>query len=405
MKIAFLSSIYPEHAERIYRENPSLKNKSSDEQMDFIRWHALSSYTRWNEYLTKRGFNVLEFHHNLLHVELKWAVENQFCPAKENEIFQIGIEKIKRFKPDIIFCSSPLYYTQSNFLRELITLLPKKPKLIAWYGANCGNERIFRNFDLTLSNSKHLINELYKKEIYADFLQHSFEPAVLDKIKIPERRINKLGFFGNLDSYTSDFNERNKLLLKISEIENILQVYGTVHKPKPHERLKYSTIKGRHNLSRTLSGLLPLAILKKWSQIENLPPSPWPFEKTFCQKVRSPLFGHQMLQNLSNYQIAFNYHNKHTGDNACNMRLFEATGVGCCLLTDHKSDICSIFEPESEIVTYSSPEEAISKAQYLIKEPNLAEKIALAGQKRTLTHYNSEKQVDHLVFLLRNLWN
>ena len=51
MKIAFLSSIYPAHAEKIYRDNPNLKDKSSDEQMEFIRWHALSSFVRWNEML------------------------------------------------------------------------------------------------------------------------------------------------------------------------------------------------------------------------------------------------------------------------------------------------------------------------------------------------------------------
>jgi len=405
MKIAFLNSIYPAHAKKIYREYPLLEDKSSDEQMEFIHLHALSSYTKWNDYFCNQGFEVLQFHHNLTYVESKWAEENYFTPTKKNDVLQIGLEKVKQFQPDILYCSSPLFYLQSNFLAELINLLPKRPKLIAWYGANCGDEEIFRFFDLTLSNSKHLVYALCKKEISADFLQHSFEPAVLDKIKIPDRRINKLGFFGNLDTYTSDFKERNKLLLKISDIGNILQVHGTICKPKPLERLKYSAIKSRHNFSRTLSGLLPFEIIKKWSQIDNLPPSPWPLEKAFSQKVKPPLFGHQMLQTLSNYQIAFNYHNKHTGDNACNMRLFEATGVGCCLLTDHKSDICSIFEPDVEIVTYSSAEEAISKAKYLIADPKSTQKIALAGQKRTLSGYTAEKQVDHLVYHLKNLWN
>jgi spore maturation protein CgeB len=402
LKIAFLSSIYPAHAEKIYRENPSLRNKTTNEQMEFILWHALSSYTRWNEYLGKQGFEVLYFVHNLSYVELKWADENQFCPKKENKIFQIGIEKIKRFNPDIIYCDCPLFYLHSNFLNELIYNLAKRPKLVAWYGANCGDEETFRFFDLTLSNSKHLVNELCKKEIHADFLQHSFEPAVLDKIRIPAKRINKLGFFGNLDTYTPDFEERNKLLLKISDIGNVLQVYGTLHKPKPLERIKYSAIKSRHNFSRIVKKIYPLKRIETWSQIENLPPNPWLLDKKFTQQVKPPLFGHMMLQTLSNYQLAFNYHNKHTGNYACNMRLFEATGIGCCLLTDQKSDIHSIFEPDSEIVTYSSPEEAISKAKCLIREPKLAREIAHAGQKRTLTHYTSEKQVDHLVYHLKN---
>ena len=86
------------------------------------------------------------------------------------------------------------------------------------------------------------------------------------------------------------------------------------------------------------------------------------------------------------------------------MRLFEATGVGCCLLTDNKSDIDSIFEPDSEVVTFSNSEDAISKVKSLIKEPKLARKIALAGQKRTLTEYTVEKQVDHFVYHLTRLY-
>ena len=57
LKIAFLTSIYPAHAEKIYKENPSLKNKSSDEQMEFIRWDALSSM-RWFELLEEIVSNL-----------------------------------------------------------------------------------------------------------------------------------------------------------------------------------------------------------------------------------------------------------------------------------------------------------------------------------------------------------
>ena len=40
----------------------------------------------------------------------------------------------------------------------------------------------------------------------------------------------------------------------------------------------------------------------------------------------------------------FKLHNQHTGNNACNMRLFEATGLGCALLTDAKDDLSEYFE-------------------------------------------------------------
>ena len=405
MKIAFLRSIYPAHSDEIYREHPDLKYKTSDEQMEFIRWHALSSYTKWDDYFKSKDCEVLQFHHNLDHVEKNWASENGLRTSQKNCVLQIGLEKIKKFKPDIIYCSSALFYMRSNFLKELIGCLPKRPQLVSWYGANCGDEEIFRFFDLTLSNSKHLVNSLRKKKIFAEFLQHSFEPSILDKINIPESRINKLGFFGNLDCNAADFKDRTQLLSKIFNIDKILEIHGTTYKPNQCERFKYYAIKNRHNFSRIIANYLPLGIFKKWSEIENLPPSPWPLEKNFSQQIKPALFGHKMLQSLSKYQIAFNYHNKHTGDYACNMRLFESTGIGCCLLTDQKSDISSIFEADKEVVTYANHEEAISKAKCLIREPKLAREIALSGQKRTLTDYTTENQVDQLLLHLRKLLN
>ena len=161
--------------------------------MKYIRWHALSSYTRWNEYLIKKGYEVIEFHHNLPYVELKWADENQFYPMKDNEIFQIGLEKIKRFKPDILYCSSPLFYSRSNFLNKLINILPKKPKLVAWYGANCGDEEAFRYFDLTYPTLNILLMNYARKQYVQIFCSIPLSQQFWKKY-IPEKRINKLGF-------------------------------------------------------------------------------------------------------------------------------------------------------------------------------------------------------------------
>ena len=179
---------------KIYIEKIRYFTKTSYEQMEFIRWHALSSYTRWNELLIKLKFEVIEFVHNLPIVEKKWAEENQIDTTETEDVLNIGLEKVKRFKPDILYCTSPVYYIKSNFLKELISILPKCPKIIAWYGADYGKEEIFQFFDLTLSNSKHLVNSLRNKKIGADFLQHSFEPAILDKIKIRKNGLTELVF-------------------------------------------------------------------------------------------------------------------------------------------------------------------------------------------------------------------
>jgi len=400
LRIAFLSSIYPAHAAKIYRENPSLKNKPSDEQMEFIRWHALSSYVRWTELLEEKDFQICGFNHNLPEVSLAWAKENKFTPKSNNSIFEIGLEKIKRFKPNIIFTFAPLDYKSNGFIDELIYSLSKKPKLIAWYGANCGDEEIFRSYDFTLSNSKHLVNSLRKKDIKSDFLQHSFDPIILDKIIIPEKRINKVAFFGNLDVTTGDFRERTKLLEGISKKTNLIDIYGDHIKPTRKERSKHSLLLSRQRISKSINKIVSNNRIKNWSDEKNLPPTPWSLDKEFCSRIHPPLYGQQMLQKLSSYRIALNYHNRHTGDYACNMRLFEATGLGCALITDHKSDLHEHFETEKEILSYKNKNELVGCIELLINDPNLANKLSVEAQSKTLNEFNTEKQILILLEIL-----
>ena len=91
---------------KIYRDNPNLKDKSSDEQMEFIRWRAALSITvNRMDFLKNKGCSVCNFNIGLSEVAIKWAEENQFETTGKNKILKIGLEKIKRFNPDIIYLS------------------------------------------------------------------------------------------------------------------------------------------------------------------------------------------------------------------------------------------------------------------------------------------------------------
>jgi spore maturation protein CgeB len=75
------------------------------------------------------------------------------------------------------------------------------------------------------------------------------------------------------------------------------------------------------------------------------------------------------------------------GQYANNMRLYEATGVGALLITDHKKNLSYIFEPGKEVITYRSPEECVEKIKYYLENEKEREKIAKAGQRRTLSEH------------------
>ena len=337
----------------------------------------------------------------LSNVNLKWAEENKFIPSTKNINQEVGIEKIKRFKPDIIYCLSPLSYENDGFMHEILSILGKKPKMIAWYGANCGDENIFGKFDLTLSNSKYLVNSLKIKNIKSRLLQHSFELNILEKISISNIEKNRISFFGNLN-VDKDFSDRTKTIEKIKSEIDYFDIYAETQRPKITCEYKYELIKIRHKISKILKQINPNMKMNNWDDEKILPQSPWTLQKKFANNVHKALYGRQMFEKLSQYKMIFNKHNEHTGDVACNMRIFEATGMGKTLVTDNKSDICDYFLKDEEVVVYDSTSEAIEKINYLIENPDVAKSIAMRGESRCHKFHNSKIINERLFDILVN---
>jgi len=400
MKIAFLTSIYPNHANLIYQQYPRLANKSSTEQEEFVRWHALSSYVRWFELLATNGFETCAFNQNLPEINLSWAKENHYSPKTNEPILEIGKEKIRRFDPDLIFCFSPITYIKNGSMKTLAETCSKPPKTIAWYGADQGDEEIFRNFDLTLSNSKHLVNRLNAKGINSDFLQHSFDPVILDKIYLSKKRKNRAVFFGNLDTTTTDFSQRTKLLEEISITTKELDIFGDIDRPTSRERIHHAAIRFRSCFSNKCCNFINHSKIAYWAEKSNLPPNPWQLSKRFTQRIKPPMFGAEMLQTLASYNIAINHHNKHTGDHACNMRLFETTGLGCALVTEKKKDLADYFENEHEVLAYSTKEEATEFISHLVNHPSVANEMGAKAQRRAVSEYNTYNQIQNLTEII-----
>jgi len=86
---------------------------------------------------------------------------------------------------------------------------------------------------------------------------------------------------------------------------------------------------------------------------------------------------------------------------AFNMKLFETTGVGSCLLTDWKENINQLFEEDEEIVTYRSPEECVQKAKWLLANSRELGIIAKKGQQRTFASHLYEHRVPEFLSIIK----
>jgi spore maturation protein CgeB len=106
-----------------------------------------------------------------------------------------------------------------------------------------------------------------------------------------------------------------------------------------------------------------------------------------------------MFKVLKNFKITLNVHSENT-PYAGNMRMFESTGMGTCLLTDYKENVDELFIPDEEIVVYKNAGEAKDKIKFLLKNEDVRKKISAAGKARTLKDHNHSKRVQQMMEII-----
>jgi spore maturation protein CgeB len=109
-----------------------------------------------------------------------------------------------------------------------------------------------------------------------------------------------------------------------------------------------------------------------------------------------------MYELFSHSKSVLNIHVGVAGDYAGNMRLFEVTGVGSCLLTDNKKNLPDLFIPGAEVVVYDNVNDCIDKIKWLSQNETERIKIAASGHQRTLTDHTVEKRCRQIIDIINS---
>jgi spore maturation protein CgeB len=138
------------------------------------------------------------------------------------------------------------------------------------------------------------------------------------------------------------------------------------------------------------------------SALNHTPPGPvaTALRQNYPGRLHDSVIALEYFKILSRSKINLNNHIDCAGEFAGNIRLFEATGMQSCLMTDWKINLPEMFEPDAEIVTYRTADECAEKVRYLLDHEKERQKIAAAGQQRTLrdhTYRRRAEQVDEII--------
>ncbi len=399
MKLIRLTTLYPSYIQNFYTRNPQLKSESFEKQQSRIHYDAFGWADFWSHSLKPFGFEVREIEMNVKPLQLAWARENNIRFNTKRWIYDIAEAQINHFKPDVVFIHE-LRGTTAAWIRRIRERISSIKLIIGWYGAPILDTSVIKECDLMLSCIPEVVTQLRDEGMNAHHLNHAFEPRILERIDRKHDRHIDVSFIGQIIRSSRFHLAREKILLEI--LKKIpIQIYTpSAHIPvskkmtTPVRYAAYYIIQALKHLS------VPEQTLQKIPGLRNaaiLHEKPLLFVNPQLKPYLSKeVYGLEMFQVLHDSKITWNNHIDISKDSASNMRLYEATGVGACLITDWKPNIQNLFEPDTEVVTYRAADECTEKITWLLENPEERLKIAKAGQLRTLREHTFSQRAKQL---------
>lgn len=388
-KIVRITDLYNEYINQYYQKFPDVDKKSYEEQYVHLTSHSLDIVSSISKNLQKIGVDATNIFTNAAALQAQWKKENK-CEKSDKDLI---IEQLKILQPHIVWLDDISLIDRDWILHVRNNI----PSVRIMTGHICApyNDRDLENIktlDFLFTCTPCLKYEFEKKGIKTFLIYHSFEPGVLDKIQHEnDYTENDLIFTGSLYTGGGFHKTRIEYLEQMIKSNLPLRIYGntdTFSKILSKQLAYYgvNTLK-KSGLGSVISRI---PVLKHYQSYGDTPVRF--YSKKLKNAILKPVYGLEQFKLLSKAKICFNIHGEIAKGCAGNLRLFEATGVGSCLITDWKENMSELFELDKEVITYKSIEECMNKIRWLLKNPAESLKIAKAGQARTLKDHSVSKR-------------
>lgn len=363
MKMLIIDTYYQDALTKFYA---SMKTSglNYEEQWKQLMNQNLFLADYYSRNISDLGWEAKEFVINDKCLQKKWAQDNginfgenifskipyimRLVPSKWQEV--VLKAQIKAYRPEIIYCqdlNKPGIAFLNGIRREvqgIKLVVGQIASKIDFSSQNLG-------YDLILTSFPHYVEKFRKIGVKSEYFRIGFEKSILSKVRKTDTNYEAV-FIGG---FSDQHGERLRFLEYLAlNVDVDFWGYGL---------LKY-------------------------------PNSP------IIRKYHGKIWGLPMYDVLYNSKISINKHIDEAENFANNMRLYESTGVGTMLLTDFKDNLHELFEIGKEIETYKTKEELKDKVKYYLNHDKEREKIAMAGQRRTLEDHTYEKRMKELSAIL-----
>jgi hypothetical protein len=363
VRVVILDTYYPAFLDALYSSRPELAEQPYDEQLHLLMECCFGTSDAYSRHLREFGHEAVEIVANCEPLQRTWARENGVrlrLRPRRRTLTRLAMQQIEQFDPDVIYVQDMGWMGPA----ELRRLSAGGSRLIAGQIASPPPpESYLSAYDLILTSFPHFVDRFRALRVDSEYFRLGFYERVLDRLRTegvaPEpsaRREHPVAFVGGLSP--------------------------TVHRA------------GTAMLER-LADSTPLEV--------------WGYGVD-ALAARSPLrsrhhgeaWGLDMYRVLASSRVVVNRHIDVAEGYANNMRLYEATGVAAVVVTERAPNLPDLFEEDSEIVTYGDVDELESKLAYLLQHDDERQRIAAAGQARTLAAHSYRNRIAELVQILES---
>lgn len=399
-----VTTLYPQFIKRFYEKNSGKEFLSYTEHFKVLINDSVEIASAYTRRLNEIGIESFDIISNAPELQNSWKSEHNL--SHEIAGSELIIQQIKYYKPEVVWIDSTELLNRKwiERLRKEVNSI----KIIVGHVCAPYNSIMLEAFfylDGMFSCVPCMVDELKKLGVKnVELIYHSFNRQVLDLLNSEQNTIPETNFIFTGSLYTGSGLHKSRIEYLEKMIENNIKVsiFGNLESRKSvllKQSMHYTI-----NLIRSFKGEFLIDNIKFFNKYKKYGDEAINYySKKLIESVNQPVFGLEMLKILAKSKICFNIHGEIAKKCAGNIRLFEATGVGTCLVTDWKENLPELFDIDIEVVTYKSPEECFEKVKWLMEHPHERERIAKAGQARTLKDHSIEKRVEMIDLNLRKI--
>ncbi len=408
MRLLKLGIYHLSYLRDFYAKRPELKTQPYSVQHRALTDDCFGSSDFWTNALTTLNYETTDIIANAKPLQASWASENGVNFDENDWLFEVAAAQIKKFRPDVLLIADYSTFT-ADFLKNIKRECPSVRLVLGWCGAPYNDSSVFREWDIALSCVPEMVADFRAKGISSYHINHAFASRILDKLDMKSEPSVDFAFIGSILKQNQFHIERERLLLQLVKSTS-LQIWSEIKRPSLKQRRNVFVRRKAHDIvtaarnasvPEQLLNILPL--VRKIARWNTSPTLEQYVDEHIARRTHSPIFGIEMFQKLRDALVVFNNHIDISPVSASNMRLFETTGVGACLLTDWRENLSELFEPDKEVLTYRSAAECVEKVNYILEHEDERRSIAAAGQLRTLREHTFDNRAARIDEIIRGV--